>query len=82
MAKQTLEQLRRNDPSKKWLKTQESRKNPNLSGAKLAELHKDHEKLTGFSVQDYKAKVTEPGQSKSIGEMLDRYEKGRPLPTE
>lgn len=33
-----------------------------------------------YDPEDYES-TTVPGQSKSIKELMDRYEKGRPLPT-
>jgi len=37
--------------------------------------------LGTYNPEDYKS-ITVPGQSKSIKELMDRYEKGRPVPTE
>lgn len=34
-----------------------------------------------YNAEDYKS-ITVPGQSKTIKELMDRYEKGRPIPTE
>ena len=34
-----------------------------------------------YDADDYKS-LTVPGQSKTIKELMDRYEKGRPIPTE
>lgn len=49
-------------------------------GLKQADIKKDPEKY-GYT-EDAVVKITVPGQSVSVKEILNRYEKGRPIPQE
>lgn len=71
----TLKELRQGN--KRWIGS------GNKADAKLtvAETLAADDIRKKYNEDDYKS-LTVPGQSKSIKELMDRYEKGRPIPTE